>query len=218
MVKATPDQAHDLLNFKAIGQEAFDNLVKIRSLKVPTINAPVREKKATNVHSNTQKKDQASRKEEEDNQYRNDKLVTTLAQCFFATLSPPCILKCCKVVTRWWQGCHKVATMHFVTTLAQPCIFKCCKVVTRWWQGCHKVATMHFVTTLAQPCILKCCKVVTRWWQGFHKVATMHFVTTLAQPCILKLLQGCYKVMTRLSQDFITIFYYETVTRLSNSS
>ena len=69
MVKATPDQAHDLLNFRAIGQEAFDTLVKTRLLKVPTTNAPVRKKKATNFydHSNTQKKDQASRKGEEDN-------------------------------------------------------------------------------------------------------------------------------------------------------
>ncbi|SMN01636.1 hypothetical protein SPONN_2736 [uncultured Candidatus Thioglobus sp.] len=45
MVQATPDQAHDLLNFRAIGQEAFDNLVKCRMLKIASTSAPVRKKR-----------------------------------------------------------------------------------------------------------------------------------------------------------------------------
>ena len=56
-----------------------------------------------------------------DNPYRNDKVVTTLAQ-------------------PW----HKGATMLFynlVTTLAQPCILNCRKVVKRLRQGWDKLVT-----------------------------------------------------------------------------
>ena len=98
--------------------------------------------------------------------FRNDKVVTTLAQgCHNAFLQP----------------CHNLGT-----TLAQPCILKlsqgCDKVVRTLSQGCPNIVTRlpqcNLVTTLAQPCILKLSQVVTRWWQGCHKV-----VRTLSQGC-----------------------------------
>ena len=48
------------------------------------------------------------------------------------------------VVTRWWQGCHKVATMHLVTTLYF-------ETVARLLQGGGKAVTK----ALSQPCIMK---------------------------------------------------------------
>ena len=43
--KATTEQAHDLLHFRSIGQETFENLVKYRLLKDPSTNAPMRMKR-----------------------------------------------------------------------------------------------------------------------------------------------------------------------------
>lgn len=45
MVQATPEQAHDLLNFRVIGQAAFDNMVKCRMLRLASTSAPVRKKR-----------------------------------------------------------------------------------------------------------------------------------------------------------------------------
>ena len=110
--------------------------------------------------------------------YRNDKVVSTLAQgchnigtrlpqCFFTTLSQPCILKlsqgCDKVVRTLSQGCPNIVTRlpqcNLVTTLAQPCILKlsqgCDKVVARLSQGCTNIVTRLPQCTLSQPCILK---------------------------------------------------------------
>ena len=124
--------------------------------------------------------------------YRNDKVVTTLAQ------------GCHNLGTRLSQPWHKVATMLFYnlgTTLAQPCILKlsqgCDKVVRTLSQGCPNIVTRlpqcNLVTTLAQPCILKlsqgCDKVVARLPQGCTNIVTRLPQCTLSQPCILKLWQ-----------------------------
>ena len=124
--------------------------------------------------------------------YRNDTVVTTLAQ------------GCHNLGTRLSQPWHKVATMLFynlVTTLAQPCILKlsqgCDKVVRTLSQGCPNIVTRlpqcNLVTTLAQPCILKlsqgCDKVVARLSQGCTNIVTRLPQCTLSQPCILKLWQ-----------------------------
>lgn len=45
MKQASPDQAHDLLNFREIGQQSFENTVKSRYLNVPSTNAPLRKKR-----------------------------------------------------------------------------------------------------------------------------------------------------------------------------
>ena len=43
--KATPEQEHDLLNFRQIGQESFDNYVSTRIIGLPSTNAPNRRKR-----------------------------------------------------------------------------------------------------------------------------------------------------------------------------
>lgn len=43
--QATPEQAHDLFNFRVIGQVAFENHVKYKILKQPSTEAPVRKKR-----------------------------------------------------------------------------------------------------------------------------------------------------------------------------
>ena len=53
--EATNEQAHDLLNFRSIGQMSFELCVKERLLKKASTNAPVRMKRlctstTTNVH------------------------------------------------------------------------------------------------------------------------------------------------------------------------
>ena len=45
--EATPEQAHDLLNFRSIGQQAFEHSVKYRLLKDVSTEAPVRLKRLT---------------------------------------------------------------------------------------------------------------------------------------------------------------------------
>lgn len=43
--EATPEQKHDLLNFRSIGQQSFEHFVKYRLLKEVSTNAPVRMKR-----------------------------------------------------------------------------------------------------------------------------------------------------------------------------
>ena len=43
--KATPEQSHDLLNFRDIGQTAFENYVSSKLLKLTSTNASVRKKR-----------------------------------------------------------------------------------------------------------------------------------------------------------------------------
>ena len=43
--QATPEQAHDLLNFRDIGQKGFENYTSSKLLKLPSTNAPVRKKR-----------------------------------------------------------------------------------------------------------------------------------------------------------------------------
>ncbi len=43
--EATPKQAHDLLNFRSIGQEAFEGYVSEKLLALPSTAAPTRRKR-----------------------------------------------------------------------------------------------------------------------------------------------------------------------------
>ena len=42
--KATPEQSYDLLNFRSIGQEAFEAYVSTKLLSLPSTAAPIRKK------------------------------------------------------------------------------------------------------------------------------------------------------------------------------
>ena len=42
--QATPEQAHDLLNFRAIGQEAVEGFVSSKVIGLPSTAAPTRRK------------------------------------------------------------------------------------------------------------------------------------------------------------------------------
>lgn len=45
--EATPEQAHDLLNFRNIGQEAFERFVSSKVIGLPSTSAPNRRKRLT---------------------------------------------------------------------------------------------------------------------------------------------------------------------------
>ncbi len=42
--RALPEQEHDLLRFRSIGQQAFEQFVKYRLLNEPSTEAPIRKK------------------------------------------------------------------------------------------------------------------------------------------------------------------------------
>ena len=48
--QATPEQAHDLLNFRDIGQKGFENYTSSKLLKLPSTDAPVRKNNCTLSH------------------------------------------------------------------------------------------------------------------------------------------------------------------------
>ena len=50
--EATPEQAHDLLNFRAIGQKAYEQFVAQKILGLPSTSSPNRKKTFDNIHCN----------------------------------------------------------------------------------------------------------------------------------------------------------------------
>ena len=82
-------------------------------------------------------------------------LVTGLPQCFFYNLVTTMVARlsqgCTNIVTRLYEQCHKVATMHLVITLYF-------ETVARLLQGGGKAVT----TALSQPCIMNCNKIVPK--------------------------------------------------------
>ena len=64
-VHATPEQSHDLLNFRNVGQQAFENLVQYKLLQKASTNAPERKKKLHTFSSQESKKKRIRQVEKE---------------------------------------------------------------------------------------------------------------------------------------------------------
>lgn len=43
--EATPEQAHDLLNYRKIAQDSYESYINTRIIGIPSTNAPKRKKK-----------------------------------------------------------------------------------------------------------------------------------------------------------------------------
>ena len=63
-LKATPEQSHDLLNFRTIGHDSLINYINHYLLRVPSINPPVRRNKLLTM-APPKKADESKRKGDE---------------------------------------------------------------------------------------------------------------------------------------------------------